>query len=267
MSVFCDLDLSKRLERAEGRSGAAFTEARAGAHPELGAGWVEIGGVYAMYDGVDSPATQTFGLGLFEPVTDKIMDDLESFFRQRKAPVFHEVSPCADPSALSALNRRNYRPFEFTNVLVLPLDSGGPPSPPSVSVRIAKAEEAELWAQTAARGWTESRELDDFLVGMMAVIAKWENCTNLFAEIEGRPVATAAVTMHCQVALLAGASTIPEARQQGAQQALLNYRIKLAAQSGCDLAMMAALPGSGSQRNAERHGFRVAYTRTKWKLE
>jgi hypothetical protein len=30
--------------------------------------------------------------------------------------------------------------------------------------------------------------------------------------------------------------------------------------------MMAALPGTGSQRNAERHGFRLAYTRTKWEL-
>ena len=30
---------------------------------------------------------------------------------------------------------------------------------------------------------------------------------------------------------------------------------------GCDLATAATLPGSVSQRNYERHGFRVAYTR------
>jgi hypothetical protein len=35
---------------------------------------------------------------------------------------------------------------------------------------------------------------------------------------------------------------------------------------GCDLAMMVAEAGSNSQRNAERKGFRVAYTRIKWKL-
>ena len=29
---------------------------------------------------------------------------------------------------------------------------------------------------------------------------------------------------------------------------------------------MAAEPGSGSQRNAERQGFRIAYARTKWQL-
>ena len=29
---------------------------------------------------------------------------------------------------------------------------------------------------------------------------------------------------------------------------------------------MGALPGSASQRNAERNGFRIAYTRIKWAL-
>ena len=43
-------------------------------------------------------------------------------------------------------------------------------------------------------------------------------------------------------------------------------RLHYAAEQGCELALMGALPGSGSQRNAERHGFRVAYTRIKWRL-
>jgi hypothetical protein len=30
--------------------------------------------------------------------------------------------------------------------------------------------------------------------------------------------------------------------------------------------MMGAAPGSASQRNAERQGFRIAYTRIKWQL-
>jgi hypothetical protein len=35
---------------------------------------------------------------------------------------------------------------------------------------------------------------------------------------------------------------------------------------GCDLAMMVAEAASNSQRNAERKGFRIAYTRAKWRL-
>jgi predicted acetyltransferase len=67
------------------------------------------------------------------------------------------------------------------------------------------------------------------------------------------------------VAHLAGAATIPEGRNRGAQLALLDYRLRYAAAHGCDIALMGALPGSGSQRNAERHGFRIAYTRIKWR--
>jgi hypothetical protein len=50
------------------------------------------------------------------------------------------------------------------------------------------------------------------------------------------------------------------------QGALLSERLRYARTHGCDLAMMVAEAGSESQRNAERKGFRIAYTRTKWRL-
>jgi hypothetical protein len=55
-------------------------------------------------------------------------------------------------------------------------------------------------------------------------------------------------------------------RRKGLQGALLQERMRYAVQHGSDLAMMVAEAGSNSQRNAERKGFRVAYTRLKWKL-
>ena len=48
---------------------------------------------------------------------------------------------------------------------------------------------------------------------------------------------------------------------------LLEERLRYGASHGCTVAMMVTQPGSGSQRNAERHGFRIAYTRTKWQLQ
>jgi GNAT superfamily N-acetyltransferase len=68
------------------------------------------------------------------------------------------------------------------------------------------------------------------------------------------------------VALLAGAATVPEMRRRGLQTALIEARMQYAADHGCDLLMIVAEPGSQSQCNAERNGFRVAYTRTKWRL-
>jgi hypothetical protein len=79
--VHCDRALARRLEQAEGRSNAEFVEARAQAFPEFGGQWIEVAGAYAMYDGTGSPCTQTFGLGLFDSVTDEDMARLEQFFQ------------------------------------------------------------------------------------------------------------------------------------------------------------------------------------------
>ena len=87
-----------------------------------------------------------------------------------------------------------------------------------------------------------------------------------FALIDGEPVASGVLRCHEGVALFGGACTVPEARKQGAQRALLEARMNMAATEGCDLAMMCAQPGSASQRNAERQGFRIAHTRIKWQL-
>ena len=122
-----------------------------------------------------------------------------------------------------------------------------------------------MWAETAARGWIESPELADFMLTLSQISAQRQNTVSFLAELSGRPVATGAMSLCGGVALLAGASTIPEARKQGAQLALLDSRLHYAAEHGCDIAMMCALPGSASQRNAERQGFRIAYTRIKWK--
>lgn len=265
---FTDLALARRLERAEAQSNVDFVEARARALPDSGAQWIEVAGAYAMFDGITSPLTQSFGLGLFDRVTDAELQRLETFFQQRRAPVCHEVSPLADPSLLPLLNARGYHPIEFTSVTSRPLTrSASVEGPRNERIRVRTVDESEydLWAETAARGWIESPELADFMLTLSQISAQRQNTVSFLAELSGRPIATGAMSLCGGVALLAGASTIPEARKQGAQLALLDSRLHYAAEHGCDIAMMCALPGSASQRNAERQGFRIAYTRIKWK--
>src|ERR1044071_404413 len=102
--IFSDLSLSRRLEKDEGRRGVGFVEARARVSPDVGACWTEVAGAYAMFDGVESPITQTFGLGMFTAPTEADLGRIEEFFRERGAPVFQEVSPLADPSTFDLLN-------------------------------------------------------------------------------------------------------------------------------------------------------------------
>src|ERR1700754_2834954 len=116
-----DIGLARRLEKTEATANIEFVEARAKVAPALGAQWQEIGGTYAMFDGVGSPLTQTFGLGMFEPVTAEPITAIEAFFSARGADVYHEVSPLADRSALAILSDRGYKPCELSTVLCQPL--------------------------------------------------------------------------------------------------------------------------------------------------
>lgn len=54
--------------------------------------------------------------------------------------------------------------------------------------------------------------------------------------------------------------------ESGLQTALIETRMQYAFDQGCDLLMIVVEPGSDSRRNAERNGFRIAYTRVKWRL-
>jgi hypothetical protein len=267
--LFSDLALSRRLERAEARGNADFVEARARVCPESGACWMEAAGAFAMFDGASSPCTQTFGLGMFGPVSPADMDRIEAFFKERGAPVFHEVSPLADGALLGLLNSRGYHPIEFTSVMFRPI---GPnqraiaTSNSRLCVRHIGNDDEDLFADLAVRGWEASDELAGFLRNIGRISAARAGGSGFIAELDGQPIASGAMHLCDRVGLLAGASTIPEGRRQGAQLALLDARLRYAAEHGCDLAMMCALPGSASQRNAERHGFRIAYTRIKWRL-
>jgi GNAT superfamily N-acetyltransferase len=265
-----DLALSQRLERAEAKASAAYVEARARTAASLGAEWRDFDGIYAMFDGVGSPLSQTFGFGLFSPPTHAQLEAIETFFRDRGAEVFHEVSPLADPSLLALFAERGYHPVELTSVMHLRLTSGrgGPATRPApeLVVRRVEAGGEDIWAETASRGWSETPEAAAFIRDFGPVSARAEGTVCFVAEWEGYPIAAAAFAMHDGVALLAGASTDPPFRGRGALAALLDTRLAYAAAVGCELAMMGALPGSASQRNGERQGFRIAYTRIKWQL-
>jgi GNAT superfamily N-acetyltransferase len=263
-----DLALSRRLERAEADSGARFVDAHVRVAPDGGACRTEVAGATVLFDGPASPVTQTFGLGLFQPVTGPDLDAIEAFYRDRAAPVYHEVSPLADPSALALLTERGYQPFEFTSMLFRPIGRGvglGQAVNPEIRTRVIAEGERDGWVETSVRGWSETPGLEDFFRDLGTITAAWEGVYSFLAELGGRPVATASLSVGPGVAVLAGASTVPEARGRGAQLALLDARLRFAADRGCDLALMGAAPGSGSQRNAERHGFRIAYTRLKWR--
>ena len=266
--IYSDKTLSQKIERTDARSNGDFVETRARLFPDSDACWIEVAGAFAMFDGLESPLTQTFGLGMFETVTAEHLDRIESFYHERDAPVFHEVSPFAGVELLQLLVSRGYSPIEMTSVMCRPLtgDSGYEPSA-GVSARLIEPDEAELWAATSAAGWaTEHESLADFMLAFGRINTHCKGSHPFIAEVDGKAAAAGMLLIYDDVAILAGASTRPESRNRGAQNALLAARLAFAAEEGCTIATMGALPGSQSQKNAQKNKFQIAYTRTKWRL-
>lgn len=267
--IYVDRNFSQKLERTEARANADFVETRGRLFPDTGATWIEVGGAYAMFDGVGSPLTQTFGLGIFEDATAAQLDELEKFFKDRGSDVFHEVSPIVDQSVMTLLSERGYRPVELTSVMYQVLDASrlNTGFETEIKTRIVEEDEADLWADTVAAGWADEQpDLEEFLQGIGKISSRTNGGRPFLAELNGQPIAAGGFQMYDDVCILAGASTIPSARRQGAQNALLRARLQFAIDNGCTLAMMCALPGGQSQKNAQTNGFEIAYTRTKWML-
>jgi GNAT superfamily N-acetyltransferase len=228
---------------------------------------MECGEAFVVFDGIDSPVTQTFGLGVCEELSAATLDTIERFFFDRGAPAQHEVSPLAGTAALDLLCARGYQPSEITNVLYRSVEEPATADPPNIRVRMIGPEDGPLWAQVSARGWTnEHPEFRETIQQLGAVAAARNGSACFLAELNGQPGAAGALSIHDGVALFGGSATIPAMRRRGLQAALLEARMRFAFEHGCDLAMMVAEAASNSQRNAERQGFRIAYTRFKWRL-
>ncbi len=266
--VLADLDLSKLIEKTEAQANSNFIDARKKRQPELGADKLEVQGTIALFDGSQSPLTQSFGLGLFSKADSAVLDQIESFYARKNSVVYHEISPLADLDLIPMLVARGYHPHEFTNVLYQELSSGSikQVARSNCVAREAARTEAETWARVSAEGWsTEGEGLFEMIFSLAQVSAHTRGTHLFLSEVNQEAVATGGLFIHDQTALLMGASTIAAARQQGAQSSLLSARLNFALEMGCSLAVMGAQPGSQSQKNAEKNGFRVAYTRIKWK--
>jgi GNAT superfamily N-acetyltransferase len=251
--IFADAALARRLEAAE----AANARGTSG---QPGTAVLEVDGGCAIFAGADSPLTHAVGVGLNGPVPEARIGDIEMFFRSRGAKSTFDVCPLANPDFVNALSRRGYRVTEFNNVLVKPLAGTGIVL--TQRARRALAGEGDLWSYTVGRGFFEQHELttEEMDVGR-AIYGMTGALCYLASTPEGQVAAAAALAVHDGLATLFADSTIAHFRRTGLHRELIAARLNEAVARGCDLATASTLPGSGSQRNYERLGFQVVYTR------
>jgi GNAT superfamily N-acetyltransferase len=261
--LFSDLSLARRLEEIEARTAEAYVRRLAVRRPGVDVEVKEVAGGRAVFAGAGSPLSETKAVGLSGSVNDADLDLMESIFFSRREPSRVVVCPLADPSLVEGLNRRGYRLSHFENILVMPLEetSSEEHNAPGIVVRQAAPHEANLYARVVAPNFVEPGEPVDEMLEMAATMFGMDHTSPFLALIDGEPVGGGAVIIYRGLALFAGAATLPPFRNRGVHAALHHARLAHARDSGCDLAAQGAAPGSTSQRNAERRGLQVAYTR------
>lgn len=258
---FVDLEFARRLEMAEMILPDCFEALRQYGPKDPIATTTVAGGV-AFCGGPDYPVNQIVGMGLHGEITPEALDEVEEFFRSRGVPSTVVVSPLADESLRKLLGERGYGIAEFNSVLIRRINPQEPFSlPAGIVIERVTPETTDPWMSAIAKGFAQDIVVAESvfggfasLPGAMAFLARIED--TVVGGCGGRVIPEA------RIAAFFGTATLPEYRGRGVQTALIAQRLHEAALAGCEYAVVSTMPGSGSQRNMERRGFRVAYTKT-----
>jgi GNAT superfamily N-acetyltransferase len=259
-----DRALARRLESAEEMPQVHHAEWCLKNQPNTVAAVEAIAGGHMIFAGLGSPIGRGVGMGFAAPITAAEMDQLEHFYHSRKAPAQVDYCPLTDPSLLELTKVRGYGIAELNNVLVRKLDPAEKlPTREGFTIRASKPEEALVFSSIVRQSFFpdggEPAAFDEMLCPMFA----FPGSLTFVAEIDGRLVATGAglVIPEHRIVGLYGAGTLQEYRGRGLQTAMLERRLQVAAEAGCEYAVIVTLGGTISMRNAERLGFRVVYSK------
>jgi GNAT superfamily N-acetyltransferase len=264
---FVDQALARRLESAEEMPQVHYSRLYQKLKPEIGAAVEPICGGHMIFAGLNSPIGRTVGMGFDGSATAAELDRMEQFYRSHAAPSQIDVCPLTDPSLSEMLKQRGYVMVELNNVLFRRLHPNdgeqNQPAPAGVTIRQGQANEAAAFSTIVVRSFFPEGGEPEGFAEMIAPIYQADGAVLYVAEIDGATVACGAglIIPERRILALFGAGTLPEFRRRGMQTALLRRRMEAAQKAGCEYAVIITQGGTTSMRNAERLGFRVAYSK------
>jgi ribosomal protein S18 acetylase RimI-like enzyme len=261
---FVDKALARRFEACEEMPQVFYARAFQKIRPAIGAAEEEICGGHMIFAGLGSPIGRATGAGLDRPLVAEDLDRIEQFYRTHNAPSQVDLCPLHDAAVFELVKDRGYGIAELNNVLCLRLDHNEqfPPATAGYEIRRGVQEEADALSALVERAFFPDGAPEAF-GGLIAPFYRMSGAVTFVASIEGRMVACGAglVIPEHRIFAVCGAGTLAEFRGRGLQTALLRSRLAAAADAGCEYAVVVTQGGTASQRNCERLGFRVAYSK------
>lgn len=261
---FVDRAFARRLESCEEMPQVEYARVFQKTRPQVGAAVEEVCGGHMVFAGLGSPIGRATGVGLTSPLTSADLDRIEHFYRSHGAPSQVDLCPLHGPEIFEMFKERGYAIAELNNVLFRKLEPAEKfPAPPhGFDIRRAHLEEAETTGTIVETAFFPEGAPEAFR-GLIAPLYQMDRALAFVTSAEGKLAAcgTGIVIPEHRVFALCGAGTLAEYRGRGLQTALLRTRMAAAAEAGCEYAVVVTQGGTTSQRNAERLGFRVAYSK------
>ena len=261
---FVDKALARRFEAGEEMPQVLYARAFQILRPEIGAVEEEICGGHMIFAGLGSPIGRATGLGFERTLTAEDLDRVEVFYRARKAPSQVDLCPLHDSAVFEMVKKRGYGIAELNNVLYRRLDAKEeiPITFADCEIRRGRPEEAQELGGIVERAFFPDGAPEAFK-DLLTPLYQMEGAVTFAASVGGEMAGCAAglVIPEHRVFALCGAGTAADYRGRGLQTALLRVRLAAAAEAGCEYAVVVTQGGTTSQRNCERLGFQVAYSK------
>ena len=264
--------IAAAIDRAEGRMCADMAREVGRRDPGRRVMAESIAGGAVVFSGNDAPANKMIGIGFDGPVDPGTLARVEAAFAERGAPLQAEVSTLAQPAVHVQLAARGYVHHGFENVLARELTARDRTAQGSSDITIEPVPTSQLreWVDVIVDGFAhpdaEGVGGDD--VPTEQPLRQWfDLVTSLSgfryyrAVIDGEVAGGERLRVDGPIAQLTGAATRLACRRRGVQTALLRARLTEAARAGCEFAVVTTQPASRSQRNVQREGFQLLYSR------
>jgi GNAT superfamily N-acetyltransferase len=216
-----------------------------------------------MLGAADNPLlNRVMGLGLAEPATETMIDDIADLYKEAGTGFMVQISPVARPAELPEwLEERGIkRRDNWAKVY------RGTEPPPEVktdlSIEVGRPEYVSAWNHIGCTAFEVPPEFSP----VTAVIYGRPVWINYLAFDGDEPVAAGALFVNGDIGWLGYGSTLPSHRRRGAQGAIMARRIKDAIEMGCKWIITETGEDTPEHPNPSYHnmvrtGFRLAYMR------
>lgn len=221
------------------------------------AGFERVGSGAAVFCGHDSFLSQVIAWGFDNEIAElkQQLAQIEAFYiRHDHKEVNIELSPFCGNAVAELLSEQNYQAIEFSNISCLELADAG-----QTLARQTKSDELQQWAEVSAMAFDCPTAVEQF-----KAYASAERVYPFHIELDGKIAACATIAIDGKVCDLGVTSTLPEFRGRGLQKQLIEARLAFAKLHQVEFATVTTEPGSISDLNIQKCGFKPAYTRLKY---